>query len=231
MALPKLEVPTFELELPSSGKKVKYRPFLVKEHKILLMLEGADNSEVNRMVQELVDTCTFGALDVKSLPSVDIEYLFLNIRAKSLGEVYELIVNCPCGTKIDAQSNIDAIKVVKVPEHSTKISLTNSVGVEMTYPKFFNTLEIYDDQSTDAIIKLVKECIKGVYTPEQYTQIDESNQPELDEFLDGLTKDQFDKLEAFFVTMPRLVQTVEADCPECGRHNEVEIRGLENFFV
>jgi len=231
MALPKLDIPTFELTLPSSDKKVKYRPFLVKEQKLLMMLQNADKDEIDRIVEELVNTCTFETLDVKNLPSVDIEYLFLNIRARSISEVFEFIINCDCGTQIDAEANIDEIKIEKSVQHTSKILVTDNLGFEFKYPHFREVFSVYADQSIDNIFNLVLSCIKAVYTPEEYVEVDESNREELKEMLEKLTKAQFEKLEEFFVTMPKLIQHVKKTCPACGAENEVQIKGLDNFFV
>lgn len=231
MALPKLDIPTFELTLPSSDKKVKYRPFLVKEQKLLMLLQNADRDEIDRIVEELVDTCTFNKLDVSSLPSVDVEYLFLNIRARSISEAYEFYVNCECGTQIDAEANIDNITIDKNPKHTNKILVTDNLGFELKYPHFRSVFSVYSDQSVENVFSLVLSCIKAVYTPEEYVEVDESNKEELKEMLENLTKEQFEKLEEFFVTMPKLLQKVTKTCPACGKENEVQIKGLDNFFV
>lgn len=231
MALPKLDIPTFELTLPSSDKKVKYRPFLVKEQKLLLMLQNADRDEIDRIVEELVDTCTFNKLDVANMPSVDVEYLFLNIRARSISEVYEFFINCECGTQIDAEANIDNIIIEKDAKHTNKILITDTLGFELKHPHFRKVFNVYTNQSTESVFDMVLSCVHAVYTPEEYVEIDENNKEELKEMLENLTKEQFEKLEEFFVTMPKLLQNVKKTCPNCGKENEVQIKGLDNFFV
>ena len=231
MALPKMDIPTFELELPSSGKKVKYRPFLVKEHKLLMMMKNAEGSDISKIVGDLITACTFGKVDGFTIPSVDAEYLFLNIRARSIGEVYDFIINCECGNKIDASANVDDLIVVKPEGHTTKIALSNSIGVEMTYPVFGSVLNVYQSDDTETTFEMINSCIKAVYTPEEYTEIDENNKEELKTFIEGLTKEQFDKIEAFFVTTPFIKQVVTKKCDKCEKENTVEIRGLENFFI
>jgi len=231
MSLPKLDIPTFELELPSTGKKVKYRPFLVKEHKLLLMLQDADIEEINRVVSDLVNTCTFEKLKVSEMPSVDIEYLFLNIRARSISEQYEFIINCECGNKIEAAANIDELTIDKNDKHTNKILITETIGFEMKYPDFKHVLTVYEDQKIDNIFDLVLNSVKAVYTPDTYVDIDNSNRTELKEMIDSLTKPQFEKIEEFFTTMPKIVQNIEKQCEACGKQNKAQIRGLENFFA
>ena len=136
MSLPVLNTPTFELILPSTGEPVKYRPFLVKEHKVLMTMAEADDSEVARIVLELVNTCTFNTLNVKRLPHFDIEYIFMNLRAKSISETVEVVVTCNnCGKEYDSSFNIEDLKTEVPEEHSNKIMLTNAIGIEMRYPK------------------------------------------------------------------------------------------------
>ena len=231
MALPKLNTPTFELTLPSTGKKVKYRPFLVKEHKILLTMAEADDAEVARVVSELVDVCTFNKLNVKSLPHFDIEYIFLQLRAKSISESVEVVVNCECGNKIDANFSIDDVKVEKDPKHTNKIMLTNDYGVEMNYPVFDEVVGVFASNDTSKVVELIINSVKGVFDRENYWDAKEQTREEIEEFIYSLTKEQFDKIENFFVTAPKVVQEIVTDCPACGRHNTSRLEGLSNFFV
>lgn len=231
MSLPKLDTPTFELLLPSTKEKVRYRPFLVREHKILMTMAEADNKEVARIVTELIDVCTFKKLNVEKLPHFDIEYIFLNLRSKSISEKVDVIVNCDCGTKIETQFDIEDLKIETSPDHTTKIMLNDDLGVEMSYPKFSNVMDVFESDNPESIFELIVECIKGIFNKENYWQASEQTPEELKEFVFSLTKQQFDKLEEFFVTAPKIVQTVEADCPGCGKHNVNRIEGLQNFFV
>lgn len=231
MALPKLNTPTFELILPSSGKKVKYRPFLVKEHKILLTMAEADDAEVARMVNELVDVCTFNTLDTKKLPHFDIEYIFLQLRAKSIGESVDVVVNCECGNKIEATFNIDDLKVEQNPKHTNKIMLNGEYGVEMDYPAFNEVVSVYASSNTGKIVDLIVGCVKGVFDTDNYWDSRDQTKEELEEFIFSLTKDQFDKIEEFFVTAPKVVQVIDTECPKCNRKNTSRLEGLSNFFV
>lgn len=231
MALPKLNTPVFELTLPSTGQKIRYRPFLVKEHKTLLAMYNADDSEVARIVKELIDVCTFNALQISSLPHFDIEYIFMNLRAKSIGESVEVILNCTCGNKIDTKFNIDNLKIEKKDGHTNKIMITDDVGVEMNYPRFENVLEVYNSEDTSKVIDLVTKCIRGVFSKDEYWDAKDQPEQEIKDFVFSLTKEQFTKIEEFFVTAPKIVQEVEADCDKCGKHNVTKLEGLSNFFV
>ena len=231
MALPKLETPTYELILPSTGDKLKFRPFLVKEHKILLTMSEADDNEVARIIRELVDVCTFKALKIKDLPHFDIEYIFMHLRAKSISETVEVVVNCECGEKIDTSFNIDELKVVKPEGHSNKIMINNEIGIELKYPNIDDVVDIFATKDNQKVIDLIIRSIKAIYNQEEYWEASDQSKEELDEFVYSLTKEQFDKLELFFVTSPKIVQTIECDCPKCGKHNISKLEGLQNFFV
>lgn len=231
MALPKLNTPVFELELPSTRQKVKYRPFLVREHKTLLAMQEADDSEIARIVKELVDVCTYNTLNVHKLPHFDVEYIFMHLRARSIGEIVDVVMNCPCGNKINTSFNIENLTVEKNPKHSSKIMLTEEMGVEMAYPLFETVLDIYNSDNTNKVIDMVVSCIKGVFDKQQYWEARDQTEEELQDFVYSLTKEQFAKLEDFFVTAPKIVQPVEADCDKCGRHNVSKLEGLSNFFV
>ena len=231
MALPKLETPTFELTLPSTGSKITFRPFLVKEHKILLTMSEADNDEVARIIRELVDVCTFKKLNIKELPHFDIEYVFLYLRAKSISETVEVVVNCECGEKINTSFNIEDVKVVKPENHSNKIMINDEIGIELKYPNIDDVVDIFATKDNQKVIDLVIKSIKGIYNQEDYWEAKDQSKEELEEFVYSLTKEQFSKLEQFFVTSPKIVQTIECDCPKCGKHNVSKLEGLQNFFV
>lgn len=232
MPLPTLEVPTYELTLPSTGKKIRFRPFLVKEHKILLTMSEASEDEVIRIVNEIVDVCTFNKLDVKNLPHFDVEYIFMQLRAKSISEKVEVVITCAnCDETYDSSFSIDELQVEKNKEHNNKIMLTDKIGIEMTYPKFDNVVKVYESERPDEVFNLVKRSIAGVFDNDQYWQADEQSDEDLESFLNSLTKEQFDKIEKFFVNSPKIVQKIESDCPKCGHHNISRIEGLQNFFV
>jgi hypothetical protein len=231
MALPILETPSYELILPSTGKKVKYRPFLVKEYKILLTSVEADTSEITRIVTELVDNCTFNKLNVAKLAHFDVEYLFLNIRAKSISETAEIIINCECGNKIDYTLDITNLKVNKENITEKKVMLTNDIGVVLRYPQFDEMLDIHDNANSTKIVELITNCIDAVFTKDEYFDKQSYTNEELTAFVSSFTKKQFDKLEEFFRDIPKIVQHIETDCPKCNKHSVVELEGLQNFFV
>ena len=208
MALPKLETPTYELTLPSTGAKLRFRPFLVKEHKILLTMSEADNSEVARIIRELVDVCTFKTIKIDELPHFDIEYIFMHLRATSISEPVEVIVNCECGEKIDATFNIEDLKVVKPEGHSNKIMINDEIGIELNYPNIDDVVDIFATNDNQKVIDLILKSVKAIYNQTEYWSAADQTKEELEEFIFSLTKTQFDKLEQFFVTAPKIVQTI-----------------------
>jgi len=231
MSLPKLTTPTYELILPSTGLKIKYRPFLVREHKILLTMSEADDEEVSRIIRDLVDVCTFKELNTQNLPHFDIEYIFMNLRAKSIGETVEVIVTCECEEKINTSFSIDNIVVEKKEGHTNKIMINDDVGIEMKYPSIRDVILLSSSDKSDDIVDMVVDCVKGIFDNENYWEAADQTKEEINEFIQSLTKEQFDKIEEFFVTAPKVVQTVECDCPKCGKQNISRIEGLHNFFV
>lgn len=231
MPLPKLETPTYELTLPSNGKKVKYRPFLVKEYKILLTSLEAETAEIIRVVTELVDVCTFNKLNMKELAHFDVEYLFLQIRAKSISEIANLIIDCECGEKIPFDLDITKIEIENNKKADTKILLEKNIGVELRYPRFNEMMEVYDSLQNDKVVDMIGRCIIAVYTEQERIDAKDTTTEEMTDFLESLTKQQFDKIEKFFVDMPKLVQDVEKKCPACGTDNQLRLEGIQNFFV
>jgi hypothetical protein len=232
MALPKLETPTYELILPSTGKKLKYRPFLVKEHKVLLTMSEASEDEVARIVKELVDTCTFGTLKVNNLPHFDIEYIFMMLRAKSISEKVDVVITCAnCEKTYDSSFNIEDIKIERHKDFNNKIMINNTLGIQMNYPTFDSVVNVFKSDDIGEVFNLVKSCMGGVFDNETFYDIKEQTNEEIEEFLESLTKDQFDKIEQFFLMTPKIVQRFESDCPHCNHHNFSRIQGLQNFFV
>ena len=230
MTLPKLDIPTFTLTLPSTNQKVKYRPFLVKEYKTLLTTMESDTEEILRIVTDLVDVCTFNTLDVASLANFDIEYLFLNIRAKSIGEITKLNMPCKnCNTNIDFEIDLTKIQIEKNDNHDKMIKISEDIGLEMRYPRFDEMVNIYQNFNSDNIVSILSECISTVYTKDD--AYSEFTKDEMEEFVGQFSKEQFDKIEEFFLTMPKVVQRVENSCTNCGTPNNVNLEGLQNFFV
>lgn len=231
MPLPTLEVPSYQLVLPSTKKKIKFRPFLVKEYKILLTSLEADTEEITRVVTELVDSCTFKQLDINKLAHFDIEYIFLQIRAKSIGELTNLVMNCECGNKLYFDIDLTKIKVENSDTLNNKINIDSNVGIVLRYPKFEEYVNLYDNLNTNNVFEKIASCIEAVYTDEEYLEKDSFSNEELLEFLSSFTKEQFDKLEEFFKKMPKVVQEVTQKCTTCEKENYIRLEGLENFFV
>ena len=230
MALPKLETPSYELILPSTGEKIKYRPFLVKEYKILLTGLESDNEEIYRIITELVDVCTYNKLKMETLSNFDIEYIFLNMRAKSIGETTSLKLQCnTCEKDITFDMDITKAEVKKDPAHTKRISITDKIILEMRYPKFEEMISIYQNFKSESVVNMLCKCITSVLTEEQV--YDDYTEEELIEFVNGFSKEQFSKLEQFFLTMPKVVQHIEQVCSACGSKNELNLEGLQNFFV
>lgn len=231
MSLPRLETPTYELILPSTEEKIKFRPFLVKEYKVLLTVLESDAEEIYRTVIDLIDVCTFNKLQVTKLPNFDVEYLFLNIRAKSIGETSNLIVTCKsCQHKMEFTADITQAKVNKNEKHNKKIKINEDISIEMRYPNFKEIMEIYENSDSEKIVDLVCNCIETILTKEKYYKLEEYGKEEIVEFVNSFSKEQFDKLENFFVTMPKLQYTITKVCDSCGTENKSVVEGLQNFF-
>ena len=231
MALPVLETPTYTLNLPSTEQEVKFRPFLVKEHKILMSLTNSSHDEVSRVIKELIDVCTFNALNLNNLPSFDIEYLFVSLRSKSIGEVIPITLKCKkCDTEIKTDIDLNKIRVEKGKNIDPKINIRDNTGITLNYPKFEEIVKAADDTSDKSkIFDLVASCIDNVFVGDKV--YDDFTQKEAQEFLSQVTQDEFAKVEEFFENIPKVYQDVEATCPNCGTLNETKIQGLQNFFV
>ena len=237
MPLPKINTPTYELELPSTGKKIKYRPFLVREEKILIMaLESEDMKQItNAIIQILSDCIQTRGVKVADLSTFDIEYLFLNVRGKSVGEHIEVMVTCPDDgkTQVPMSINIDDIKVQKSENHNPDIKLDDTYTLKMRYPslnEFIKTNFNAEDIKVDDTFELIAQCIDQVYSEEEsWTQAD-CTKKELTEFLEQLNSSQFKEIEKFFDTMPKLSHTVKVTNPETKVKSDIVLEGLSSFF-
>ena len=237
MALPKLNTPTYELEVPSTDEKIKYRPFLVKEEKILLMaLESGKNEDIIRSIKDIVSECTFGKLDLGSLPMFDIEYIFLNIRAKSVGEISKLRVLAPDDKKtyIETEVNLTEVQVQVGDDHTNKIELTDDMGMIMTYPTIdsFNDTGIQNVNASN-MLDVIASCVLQIYEKngEKVYQAKDQTKKELIEFIEQLNTKQFKKLQKFFDTMPRLKHTIKVKNPKTKKTSDVTLSGLNDFFA
>jgi len=237
MALPKLNTPTYELEVPSTDEKIKYRPFLVKEEKILLMaMESKDNAQIINAVKDIVSSCTFEKLNVATMPMFDMEYIFLNIRAKSVGEVSKLKILCPDDKKTYASVELDLTKVeVQVgDDHSNKIELTDDMGIIMTYPTIDSFLESgIETVNASNMLDVVGSCVLQIYEEkgEKVYHAKDQTKKELTEFIESMNSGQFKKLQSFFDTMPKLTHTIQVKNPKTKKTSDVKLTGLNDFFA
>ena len=237
MALPVLTIPTYELEVPSTDEKIKYRPFLVKEEKILLIaLESGENEDIIRAVTTIVDECTFNKLKLGKMPMFDVEYIFLQIRAKSVGEISTLNLLCPDDKKTYAKVEVDLteIRVQVDEEHNSKIELTDEMGIIMQYP----TIDSMLDQGITIInasnmLDVIVNCIEQIYDKggEEVHMAVDSTKKELLEFIEQLNTKQFAKVQRFFDTMPKLKHTITVKNPKTKKESEITLIGLNDFFA
>ncbi len=240
MPLPKISTPTYELELPSTGKKIRYRPFLVREEKILIMaLESEDTKQIsNAIVQILSDCIATKTVKVSELSTFDIEYLFLNVRAKSVGETVEVNVTCPDDgeTQVQMELNIDDIKVQKDPNHSNIIKLDENLSMKLKYPSLEqfveNNFEVNEsDSDVNKSLSMIISCIDMVYDQEESWSAADCSKKELEEFVEQMNTKQFKEIENFFVTMPKLSHTIKVTNPNTKVESEVVLEGLASFFT
>ena len=239
MPLPKISTPTYELELPSTGKTIKFRPFLVKEEKLLVLaLESDDSKEITNAIKAVLKDCiqTRG-VKIDSLPTFDIEYLFLNIRGKSVGEDIEVSVLCPDDgeTYAEVQISIDDIKVTKDKNHSNQIKIDENLMMEMKYPSLDqfvkSNFEFSNDNQVDQSFELIASCIDKVYSADEAWTTDDFTKKEVTEFLEQMNSAQFKEIESFFSTMPKLSHEVQVVNPKTKKKSKVTLEGLASFFA
>ena len=238
MPLPKISTPTYELTLPSTGKPIQYRPFLVKEEKVLVIaLESEDTKQITTAIKNVIKSCiqTRG-VKVESLPTFDIEYLFLNIRGKSVGEVVEVNLVCPDDneTTVQAEINLDDIQVQKTEGHTNKIKIDNEIMMEMKYPSLDefikNNFDMTGGSDMDQSFELIASCIDKIYTADEVWTAADCTKKEIREFLEQMNSSQFKEIENFYTTMPKLSHTLEITNPKTKVTSEVVLEGLASFF-
>ena len=236
MALPKIDVPTYELAIPSTDEKIKYRPFLVKEEKVLLLaMESGANSDILQAVKSIVAECTFNKFKVGDMPMFDVEYIFLQIRSKSVGEVSTLRLLCPDDKETYVNADVDLSKVaVHVDKgHNPKIELTEEMGMIMTYPTIDSLTEIDGaDINASNMLDVIGSCILQIYDKKGEEVFDAKDQTkkELTEFVEQLNTKQFQEVQKFFDTMPKLRHTIEVENPKTKVKSKIELQGLNDFF-
>ena len=233
MTLPVINTPTYELVVPSTKETLVYRPFLVKEEKILLMaMEEEKDTQLNRALKQVVNNCTFEKVDVGKLPLFDLEYIFLRIRAKSVGEVAKIQVLCEDDgeTYVPVEVDLETIEVEFQEDHTTKIELTDEIGIEMGYPTFEFLNFKADQTEVNQLFDIIGSSIVRVYEGETVYEKADFSKKDLKEFLESLTSEQFLRVQKFFETMPRLRHKLEVTNPKTKKVNEITLEGLQAFF-
>jgi len=236
MALPQVVLPSYELELPSNGKKIKYRPFVVKEEKLLLLaLETNDEKEIERAVKTLLKGCIQSRIKIEDLPLFDLEYIFLNIRAVSVGEIIEMNVTCKDDntTQVRYNLNLSEVKVNKPEGHDSKIMLNDNLGVIMKYPswsEFVSGSIMGQSPTADGVVDIIAGCIDQIFDAEDVYDSSTTSKKEFVDFVEGLTNNQFELIQKFFESTPRLEHTFAVRNPNTGEMSEFTIAGLSNFF-
>jgi hypothetical protein len=239
MPLPKIATPTYELELPSSEQTIKYRPFLVKEEKLLVIaMESEDTKQITTAIKTVIKNCIETKnIKVEALPTFDIEYLFLNIRGKSVGEEIEVNIICPDDeqTTVSLKINVDEIQVKKDENHTNKIKLDNTLMMEMKYPSLDqfikNNFDISSGNSIDQSFELIASCVDKIYSEDEVWTAADVTKKEIVEFLDQMNSSQFKEIEKFFDTMPKLSHTIKVKNPKTEVESEVVLEGLSSFFA
>tara|TARA_B100001287_G_scaffold207107_1_gene176127 strand:- start:1464 stop:2183 length:720 start_codon:yes stop_codon:yes gene_type:complete len=238
MPLPKINTPTYELVLPSTGKKLKYRPFLVREEKILIMaLESENIKQITEAVMEILESCILSKnFKLNDLATFDLEYLFLNVRSKSVGETVEINVTCPDDNKttVSMSIDLDSIKVVKDKKHKTTVKLDDNLSLKLKYPSVVqfieNNFEASEKSEVSNTLDMIISCIDTIYTEEESWNASESTKKELEDFVDQLNTKQFKSIEDFFATMPKLSHKVKVMNPKTNVESTVTLEGLASFF-
>ena len=235
MALPKVALPTYELEIPSNGKKIKYRPFVVKEEKLLLLaLESGDDKQIEDATRTLLKNCITTRVKLEDLAIFDLEYIFLQIRAVSVGEVVEMLLTCEDDgeTQVKYNLNLTDVQVIKSEDHSNKIMLSDSMGLIMKYPSFeeFVKVSIIAKDTSEQVIEIMGKCVDQIFDGEDVYDSSTTSKKEFVEFIEGLTNKQFEKVQEFFSEMPVLKHEIKLKNPNTGVENSFVIQGLSNFF-
>lgn len=241
--LPKLDVPIYEASLPLSGKQIQFRPFLVKEEKILLMaMESKDEDASILAIKQIINNCVLSDIDVEDLPITDLEFLFLTLRARSIGEVLDLQYKCnnkvknetgeevECGNHVKVEVNLLEIKP-EIPEnHNKKIELSKTMGMVMRYPSFKTMTKTTSTDEVQKLMDVLVDCIDYIYDANDIFYSKDVPRKELIEFVEGLTREQFSNVQSFFESFPKIKKAVNFKCPKCGYDEEIFLEGLQSFF-
>ena len=235
MALPKLTTPTYELEIPSTDEKIKYRPFLVKEEKILYMaLEGGEQNDIYSAVKKILENCILSECNINKLSSFDIEYLFLQLRGKSVGEVISLKLKHPqedsaCEHAEEIEIDIDDVKMTEDPKHNKIVQLDESLGIQFRYPTMQDVITASKNENTlKATFDMISSCVDNVFDEDNV--YDNFTKEEIVSFIENLSKTQFEKASYFFESMPKLEHDLEWTCSKCEKKEKIKLEGLQSFF-
>ena len=233
MALPKINTVLYDLELPSSGKKVEYRPFLVKEEKILLMaLEGKDDREMSKAIKQIITQCVSTAgFNVNKLPMIDLEYLFLNIRGKAVGDISTISFEHECGEIIKLDIDLSKVKIVKNKKYSDLVKLTDDIMIRLSPPGIDNVIGAGDKNQIDMVMEIIRDTIVEIIQDEDVFSAQDHTREELEEFLDNLNSGQFKKLQDYYESLPKMKQDIEYTCPKCEKTETETLEGLASFFA
>jgi hypothetical protein len=242
--LPKLDVPIYTINLISTGKPVRFRPFLVKEQKLFLMAaESTDGNEMVGVIRQVLRNCVLDEMDIDSLPTFDLEYLFMNLRARSVEEIVDLRYKCnnttkdetgeekKCSGVVEFKLNLLEIEPTKNPNHKNKIQLTENLGVCLRYPTFEMIQKYETMDEKDIMMTILIDCIDYIYDKDSVYYAKDTARQELEEFVDSLQQSHLEKIKVFFDTMPEIKKEVHFKCPKCSYEEDIEIKGLQNFFV
>ena len=232
MALPKLENPTYAIEVPSLDRRVEFRPFLVKEEKVLMIAqESKDEKKILKTIKDIISACSFNKLDPNECTSSDIEYLFLQLRAKSVGENVEIRVKCEeCGEYAKIKINLEDIKLSEVEDIDNTIEITDSIGVVLKHVSMAEAEKVDKKDSEKAFNQMLVYSIESIYDADSVYPASESTEKELIEFIDSLSHKHLEKIQAFIQNVPKLQHTVKFKCKACGHENEIVLEGIESFF-
>lgn len=244
MALPKIDVPIYDVKLISTGKKVRFRPFTVKEEKLFLMAsESEDSSATINTIKQVLNNCIVDEIDIESLPLFDIEFLFVNLRARSISEVVNLKYRCnnmvkseddtekKCNNLVEVDLNVLDIKPEAGANHTNKIEITDKLGIVMKYPKMDAiVISTENKDDFDIVIDLILDCIDYIYDADNVYYAKDTTREELMDFLDSLQSKDLDKIKEFFETMPKMKKEIDFSCKKCGYHEKIELEGIQSFF-
>ena len=233
MALPKLNNATYELTLPSTGEQVKYRPFLVKEQKNLMIAqESEDTKLIENTFANIITDCTFGKIDPYKMPMFDIEYVFLQMRGKSVGEKVKLNLLCPDDekTRVDVEVDLKDVDVQMSNDHTNIVQLTDNIHIVMKYPTLSDMAGFDDKGQIQSIFEMIKRCVYEIHDGETVHNKVDISEKELEEFIESMSTENFENLSAFFETMPKLQHVIEVKNPKTKKKNEILIEGLQSFF-